>query len=90
MLFFVRNDTKLSSHMAQISEQINSSNHKMHSHDCIGKMIVNLSNKKFKKNNNSTGHLNNIQKSLLMSIVDSPEKDVSNVDKKIDKRKIRI
>ena len=82
------NDTKLSSHMAQISEHINSSNQKNHSYDQMGKMIVNLSNNKCEKNNKSTGHLNHIQKYLLMSIVDTPEKDVSNVDRKSDKRKI--
>ena len=46
-LFFVINDTKLSSHMAQISEHIKSSNHKICSYDQMGKMIVNLINEKF-------------------------------------------
>ena len=62
--------------MAQISEHINSSNHKIHFHDQMGKMIVRLSNKKCKNNNKSTGNLIQIQKLLLMSIVDTPEKDV--------------
>ena len=53
------------------------------------KIIVNLSNNKFENNNNSTGHLGYIQKSLLMSIFDTPEKDVSNIDRKLDKNKIR-
>ena len=53
-----------------------------------GEMIVNLSNKKFKNNSKSTGHLNQIRKLLLMIIVDTPEKDLSNVDRKSDKRKI--
>ena len=39
-------------------------------------MIVNLSNNKFKNNNKSIDPLNQIQKFLLMSIVDTPEKDV--------------
>ena len=52
-------------------------------------MIVNLSNKRYKNNNNYTGHLNHIQKLLWMSIVDTPEKDISNVDRKVVKRKIR-
>ena len=69
--------------MDQISEHINSSNQKIHSYDQMVKMIVNLSNKIFKNNNNSTGHPNHIQKLLLMSIVDTPEKDVSNVDRKV-------
>ena len=33
LLFFVINDTELSSHMAQISEHINSSNQKKYSYD---------------------------------------------------------
>ena len=49
IIFLIINDTKLSSHMAQISDNINSSNHKIHSHTQMGKMIVNLSNKKCKK-----------------------------------------
>ena len=71
-LFFVINDTKLSSHMDKMREHINSSNRKINSHDHMGKMIVNLSNKKCKNNNKSTGHLNKIQKSLLMIIFDTP------------------
>ena len=74
--------------MAHISEHINSSNHNIRSYDQVGEMIANLSNNKCKNNNNSTGHLNYIQKSLLTSIVDTPEKDVSNVDNKLDKRKV--
>ena len=89
LIFFVINDTKLSSHMAQISEYINSSNKKMHSYGHMGKMIVNLINKKFKNNNNSTCYLNYIQKLLFMSIVDTPKKYVSNVNRKVDKIKIR-
>ena len=53
-------------------------------------MIVNLSHKKCKNNNNSTGYLNNIHKYLLMIIVDTSEKDIPNVDRKLDKRKIRL
>ena len=89
LLFFIINDTKMSPRMAQISEHINSSNHKIYFYNHMGKMIVNLSNKIFENNNKSTGHINNTQKLLLMSIVDTPEKDVSNVDRKVYKRKIR-
>ena len=53
------------------------------------KNIINLGSKKFEENNNSTFQLNHLQNSLLMSIVDTPEKDVSKVDRKLDKRKIR-
>ena len=88
IVIFVINDTKLSSYIADISEHITSSNHKIYSYDQIGKMIVNLSNKKCRNSNNATGHINHIHKLLLKSIVNTPEKDVSNVDRKVDKRKI--
>ena len=39
-------------------------------------MIVNLSNNKFKNNNKSIDPLNQIQNFLIMSIVETPEKDV--------------
>ena len=74
--------------MAQVSEHINYSNHKMHYHDQMGKMIVNLSHIKFENNKNSTGHLNNIHKLLLMSIIGTPENKVSNFDRKVDNKKI--
>ena len=44
LLFFVINDKKISSHMAHISEHINSSNRKIHSYDQMGEITVNLSN----------------------------------------------
>ena len=72
--------------MAHISEHINSSNHKIHSYDQMVKRNVNLSNNKCEDNNNSTGHLSNIQKLSLMSIFDTSKNDVSNVDRKLDKR----
>ena len=55
--------------MAQISEHIKYSNHKIHSYYHIGKIIVNLINKKCENNNKSTDHLYQIQKSLLLSIL---------------------
>ena len=51
---FVLNDKKLSSHMAQISEHINSPNHNICSCDKIIKIIVNLDSKNFENNNNFT------------------------------------
>ena len=42
-----------------------------------------------RKINNSKCHINYIQKSLLMSIVDIPEKNVSKIDRKLEKRKLR-
>ena len=46
IVIFVLNDKKLSSHMVQISEHINSSNSKIHSYYQMRKIIVNLGNKK--------------------------------------------
>ena len=76
--------------MAQISKHIKSSNHNIHHYDQMIKIIVNLLSKKFKYKTNSTFQLNRLQNKLLMSIVDTPEKDVSKVDRKLDNRKISI
>ena len=75
--------------MDKISERINHSNHKIHSHDQMRRIIVNLVSKKCEDNNNYTRQLNHVKNLLLMSIVNNPENDVSNVDRKLDKRKIR-
>ena len=75
--------------MYQISEHVNSSNNNIHSYYQMQKVIVKLSNNKCKNNNKFTDHFNQTQKLLLMIIVDSPEKDLSNVDRKANKRKIR-
>ena len=66
--------------MAWISEHINSSNCKIYSHDQMSKMIVNLGSKKCENNNNSTCRLGSLHNSLLISISDTPENDLSNVD----------
>ena len=52
------------------------------------KMIVNLGSNKYEDNNNSTCQLNHLQNLLLMSIVDTPEKDVLKFDRKLYKRKV--
>ena len=44
------------------------------------KIIVNLGSKKCENNNNSTCQLIRIQNALLESIVNTPEKDLPNVD----------
>ena len=51
-------------------------------------MITNLGSKKWEDKNNSTCQMNHPQNLLLISIFDTPENDVSNVDRKPDKRKI--
>ena len=76
--------------MDQISEHINSSNQKIHSYDQMRKNIVNLGSNTCEDNNKSTRQLNHLQNSLLMNIVDTPENDVSNFYRKLDKRKVRI
>ena len=75
--------------MDQISEHINSSNNKIHSYDQMRKMVVNLGSKKGKNNYNSSPKLTCLQNSLLMSIVDTPEKDLSNFEGKYYMRKVR-
>ena len=75
LLFFVLKEKKLSSHMAQISAHINSSNQKIHSYDQTRKIIVNLSSKKYENNNNCTCQLSRLKNLLLMNIADTPEKD---------------
>ena len=52
-------------------------------------MVVNLGNNKCKNNNNSKCYINNIRISLLMSIVETSKKNVSNIDRKLYKRKVR-
>ena len=64
--------------MAQISEHINSTNHKIHYYDQTIKNIVNLGNKKGKKKDNASPQLSCLHNSLLMSIVETPEKYLSN------------
>ena len=68
---------------------INSSNKKFILMLKQEQIIVNLCSKKGKNNNNSTCQLRLIQNVLLTSIVDTPEKDLPNVDRKSDMRKVR-
>ena len=74
--------------MAQISEHINYSNQKIHSHDQMIKMIVNLGSKKG-QNKDASCQITHLQNSLLISIVDTPENYLSNVDRKSDMIKVR-
>ena len=74
--------------MDQISQHINSSNNKSYSLDKIIKTIVNLGSKKREDKNSSTCQLNHLKNLLTIIIVDIPEKNVSKLDRKIDKSKI--
>ena len=69
IVIFCYQDTKLSSHMDQINEHINSSNHKIYSYDQIGGMIVNLVNNKCENNNNSACQIISLENELLLNIV---------------------
>ena len=75
--------------MAQITEHINSSNHKINSCGKTRRMVVNLGSKKCENNNNSTCQLSRLQNSLLISISDTPENDLSNVDSEMRHEKVR-
>ena len=86
IVIFVINDKTLSSYMAQISEHINSSNQKIHSYDQMREMFVILGSKECEYNKNSTCQLNHSHNSLLMIIVDTHEKYVSKIDRKLEKK----
>ena len=89
LLFFVLTDKIFSSHTDQISEHMNLSNHKIHSHNKMREIIVNLGGKKFENNNNSICQLSCLQNSLLMSIVNSSEKDLWNAYRKSNMRRVQ-
>ena len=55
---FFLSDKTMSSHMDQISENINYSNHKIHSYDQMSKIVVNLGSKKCEDKKNP--HSNSI------------------------------
>ena len=88
--FFFPNKKKLSSHMDQISENINYSNNKNNSHDRTRTIIFNLGSKKYENNNNSTYQISSLYNLLLMIIFDTPEKDLPNVDQKSGMKKVHI
>ena len=88
IIVFFLNNNKLSSNVAQISEHIKCSNQKIYYYDQTSKIIVNSGSKNCEINNNQTCQINHIQKPLLMSMVDTPEKYLSNVDGKSDMIKV--
>ena len=55
----------------------------------MSKIIVNLGSKICEKNDTFTCQLTCLHNWLLMSIFETPEKDLSNVDSKSDMRKLR-
>ena len=88
-IIFYIHDKKLSAHINQISECINSSNQNIHSYAQMIKIVINLVSNTCEEKYNSTCQLNYLQNLLLMIIVYTPEKGVSKVYKEIDKRKMR-
>ena len=68
--------------------KIRSTNHKTHSYDQMSKMIVNLGSKKYYNNYKYSPQPSHLYNSLLMSIAENPEKDLSNVEGKYDTRKV--
>ena len=72
--------------MDQIGEHINSSNRKIYSYDQMSKMIFNSGSNKVKIKDNFFPQLTHLQNSLLMSIFNTPERDLSNFDGKTDMR----
>ena len=87
MVFLVIMEKKLSSHMDQIREHISSSILNK-SCDQMRRMVVNLCSNKFENNENSSLQLTHIHNSLLIIIVDNPEKYLSNIGEKYDMRKV--
>ena len=75
--------------MDKITDHKNSSNHNIYSYDQTRTTIFNLSSNKGKNNNNSCPQLTHLHNLLLMSIVRTPEKYLSNVDGKYDMIKVR-
>ena len=68
IFIFSSQQQNISSHMTQISEHINSSNHKIHSYDQMRKLIVKLGSKKGKNIDKYSFQLTGLQNPLLMNI----------------------
>ena len=79
---FVLNYKKLSSNMAQTSQQIDYKNQETYYYDKTSKMIVNLGSKKCDKNNDSSSKITCLNNSLLLIIVDNPGKYLSHSEGK--------
>ena len=72
----------------RFSERIIYSNHEIRSYDQTRKNILSLGSKKGQNENNASCQLICLYNSLITSIVNSPEKDSSNVDGKFDMKKV--
>ena len=87
LLFFGIGGKKWSSYMGHIIKHINSSNKKTHSYAQMRKILFNLGSNKQKKM--TPTHDNSpYTEWVIMSIVDTPEKDLSNIDQKSDTRRV--
>ena len=64
--------------MDQISQHINIKKHRIIFYNQKRKIMVNSGSKKDNKSDDSSSKITDIQNYLVMSIFDTPEKDVSN------------
>ena len=80
ILFSFLNEKKLSPHMAQTSQNINTKNHTIHYHNHKIKMIVKLGINKGDNIENYSPQMYCLHNSLLMSIFDTLEKDLYHVE----------
>ena len=87
-VIFCYEQNKLSSHMTQISQHINSTNEKNHSYNKTINCFVTIDSNKCDNNDNSYPQLYHIQNSVLMRIVDIPENNLSHVEGKEVTRKL--
>ena len=75
--FYIRNNKRLSQHIDQISQRISSTNHRINSYYKTSTIIVYLVNKKGNINDESSPKLTLLGNDLLMRIVETTEKGVS-------------
>ena len=73
LCYFFLNDKKITSHKAQISQHIFSTNHKINSYNQMIKIIVTLGSKRGDNNDNSYLQISFPHNSLIMSIFDTIE-----------------
>ena len=76
--------------MKQLIQHINYNNHKFIYFCKTSKTVIDLSNKKYVSNDDSSSNMRDIQNSILMSIVDTLENYLSHYEGNINTRKVRV
>ena len=76
--------------MDQISQRLNPKNHRICSYDHTRENILHLSGNKGGRNDDSSPKLTHLHNYLLISIFDTPEKDVSHSEWKLLTSKVCI